>query len=204
MTVEGDMVRGSARMGTVLGLVTVILGILAMMAPMISGLAVTVVIAVVLVAAGIAKTWYAFSADTFWQGTGQFLFGGLTALAGVVIFARPLLGLASITMVLVVYFLVDGIVGVVYGFRAKPLKGWGWMVFSGLAAIVLSILVWREWPVSGMWAIGILVGARLVMSGWAMIMLGGIGEVVADEAEYVARQANETNGGIDEQRPSSV
>jgi uncharacterized membrane protein HdeD (DUF308 family) len=175
-------------MGTVLGMTIVILGILAMMAPMISGLAVTVVVAALLLAAGVAMSIYAFSAGSFWRGLLQFLFGGITALAGVVLFARPLLGLASITMVLAVYFLVDGIAAIVLGFRAKPIKGWGWMVFSGIAAIVLSVLIWREWPASGQWAVGILVGVRLVMSGWAMMMLGGLGEAAADVVDEAAGQ----------------
>ncbi len=191
MTAAGEMIRGSSRTGTVLGMTTVILGILAMMAPMISGLAVTVVVAALLVAAGVAMTVYAFSAGTFWQGLFQFLFGGLTALAGVVVFARPLMGLASITMVLAVYFMVDGIATVVLGFRAKPTKGWGWVVFSGIAAVVLSVLIWRDWPVSGQWAIGILVGVRLVMSGWVMIMLGGIGEAAARSPQRPAESVHQ-------------
>ncbi len=109
MTTPEAIIKGSSRMGTVLGLTTVILGILAMAAPMIAGLTVAVVVAAMLLAAGVAMTAYAFSAGTFWRGLFQFLFGGLTALAGVVLLFRPLLGLASITMVLVVYFMVDGI-----------------------------------------------------------------------------------------------
>ncbi len=118
MTAEGDIIRDSSRLGTVLGLTTVIIGILAMTAPMIPGLAVTVVIGALLLAAGVAKSVYAFSAGSFWKGLFQFLFGGVTALAGVVILGRPLLGLATITMVLVVYFLVDGITAILLGFRA--------------------------------------------------------------------------------------
>ena len=191
MTAAAETIRSSSRMGTVLGLTTFILGILAMVTPMISGLAVTVVVAALLLAAGVAMAAYAFSAGSFWQGLFQFLFGGLTALAGVVIFARPLLGLASITMVLVVYFLVDGITAILLGFRAKPTKGWGWLVFSGTAAIVVSVLMWRDWPVSGRWAIGVLVGIRLAMSGWAMMMLDGIGEAAADSfvAQHAQREA---------------
>ncbi len=188
MTAEGDIIRASSRMATVLGLTTVILGVLAMMAPAISGLAVTVVIGALLLAAGVAGTWYAFSAGTFWRGLFQFLFGGLTALAGVAVFAQPVLGLVTITMVLVVYFLVDGFSAIVLGFRARPIKGWGWMVFGGVAAIVFSVLIWREWPFSGQWAIGILVGVRLVMLGWTMIVLGGVGEAVADSPQRPAEQ----------------
>ena len=188
MTAVGGMIRGSSRSGTVWGLTIVILGILAMVAPMISGLSVTIVVAALLLAAGMAMLVYALTAGSFWAGVGQFLFGGLTAFAGVVIFARPVVGLASITMVLVVYFLVDGISAIWLGFKAKPIKGWGWTVFSGITAIVLSILIWRDWPASGQWAIGILVGVRLVMSGWAMMMLGGIGEAAADVVDEVAGQ----------------
>ena len=55
------------------------------------------------------------------------------------------------------------------------------MVFGGIAAIVLSVLIWREWRVSGAWAIGILVGVRLLTSGRTMMMLGSLGEMAADE-----------------------
>ena len=191
MTTPEAIIKGSSRMGTVLGLTTVILGILAMAAPMIAGLTVTVVVAAMLLAAGVAMTAYAFSAGTFWRGLFQFLFGGLTALAGVVLLFRPLLGLASITMVLVVYFMVDGVSTVILGFRAKPTKGWGWMIFSGVAAVVLSVLIWREWPFSGQWAIGILVGVRLVMSGWVMIALGGIGEAIASSPQRPAQSVHQ-------------
>ena len=84
MTAEADVVRGTSRLGTILGLTTVIIGILAMTTPVIPGLAVTVVIGALLVAAGVAKSAYAFSAGSFWKGLFQFLFGGITALAGVV------------------------------------------------------------------------------------------------------------------------
>ena len=191
MTTAEAILKGSSRKGTVLGLTTVILGILAMMVPMISGLTVTVAVAALVLAAGVAMTAYAFSAGTFWQGLFQFLFGGLTALAGAVLLTRPLLGLASITMVLVVYFLIDGLTTIVLGFRAKPTNGWGWMVLSGIACVVLSVLIWRDWPFSGQWAIGILVGVRLVMSGWVMIMLGGIGEVVASSPQRAAEQVHQ-------------
>lgn len=191
MTTPEAIIKGSSRMGTVLGLTTVILGILAMAAPMIAGLTVTVVVAAMLLAAGVAMTAYAFSAGTFWRGLFQFLFGGLTALAGVVLLFRPLLGLASITMVLVVYFMVDGVSTVILGFRTKPTKGWGWMVFSGIAAVVFSVLIWREWPFSGAWAIGILVGVRLVMAGWVMIALGGIGEAIASSPQRPAQSVHQ-------------
>ena len=180
MTAAGDMIKASSRMGTMMGIATMIMGFLAIAVPMFTGVAITVVIAVLLLAAGIAMTVYAFSAETFGRGLFQFLFGGITALAGVAIFARPLIGLASITVVLTVYFFVDGIMAVVAGFQAKPMKGWGWVVFSGVAAIVLGVLIWKQWPGSAQWVVGLLVGIRLITAGWSMMMLGGMTEAAVD------------------------
>ena len=50
-------------------------------------------------------------------------------------------------------------------------------------AVVLGIMIWRQWPFSGQWAIGILVGVRLVMAGWSLIALGAVGEGLADEVD---------------------
>ena len=94
---------------------------------------------------------------------------------------KPLFdGMASITMVLAVYLFVDGIMAVVAGFQAKPMKGWGWVVFSGVAAIVLGVLIWKEWPGSAQWVVGLLVGIRLITAGWSMMMLGGMTEAAVD------------------------
>ena len=54
---------------------------------------------------------------------------------------------------------------------------------SGLASLVLGIMIIRQWPVSGAWAVGMLVGIRLIFSGWSMIALGGIGAAAADDIE---------------------
>ena len=86
-------VRDTSRIGTVLGIATIVCGILAMAMPMVSGLAVAGVVAVLLIAAGIARTLFAFKAPSFGKGLLVFLFGGISILCGVVMLARPLLGL---------------------------------------------------------------------------------------------------------------
>jgi len=80
--------------------------------------------------------------------------------------------LASLSIVLAVYFLLDGISEIVAAFSVKPAEGWGFMVFGGALSILLSALIWSQWPLSGAWAIGVLVGVRLVFAGTAMIALG--------------------------------
>ena len=181
MTEQAPILRAASQAGTLWGFATVILGVLAIMAPMLSGIAVSLMVAILLMAAGIARTTFAFKAESFGKGVLVFFFGGFTILCGLVMLARPLLGLASITLVLVSYFLVDGVMEIVASFKLKPQKGWGWMLVGGLATLVLAFMIGSEWPFSGAWAIGVLVGVRLLFAGWSMIALGSVGEAIADE-----------------------
>jgi len=178
--------RQSPGAGTVLGIATIIFGILAMFAPMLSGLMVTAIVGVLLVAGGIARTIHAFKEETFGKGVLVFLLGGLSIVFGGIIMARPLLGLASLTMVLVVFFLMDGIVEIVAAFKIRGLPGWFWMLIGGMASIVLAYMIWREWPFSGQWAIGMLVGIRLIFAGWSIIALAKVGELVARGVQELA------------------
>lgn len=178
-----DAVRMTARGGFVWGVLTLILGILAIAAPLFSGLTVATFLALVLVAAGIAQTLFAFKAGSFGEGFFTFMFGLFTLLAGAAMLARPLVGLASITIVLAVYFFVDGVFGAINSFRLRPVAGWGWMLFSGIVSVILGIMILNDWPASGAWLVGTLVGVRLIFAGWSMIALGGVGEAVADEVD---------------------
>jgi uncharacterized membrane protein HdeD (DUF308 family) len=182
-----DAMRAPSRIGTVLGIATIVFGILAMMMPMLSGITVAAIVAVLLIAGGIARTAFAFKAGSFGKGLLMFLFGGLSVLVGAIMLARPLLGLKSLTMVLVAYFIVDGIFEIMAGFKLKGVRGWFWFVIGGIASLVLALLIWRQWPASGQWAIGLLIGIRLIFAGWEMVAVGAVGEAVVDEIESQAR-----------------
>ena len=183
MSEVSDVARASSRTATVMGTAVIILGLLAIFAPTISGIAVGTIVAILLLAAGIAGTLFAFQSKSFGEGLLQFLWAGFTAVCGAVMLARPLFGLASLTMVVGIYFIVQGLARVLAGFQLKPVAGWGWLIFDGLTAFLLAFMILREWPLSGEWAIGVLVGAHLLLQGWSLIMLGGVGAVAADELE---------------------
>ena len=171
---------------TFFGIAVLILGILAICAPLAAGTAVSTMVAILLVAAGIVRMLWAFKAGSFGKGVLAFLLGGLTLGVGLVVLARPLVMLASLALILGVYFLLDGIFDIVAAFSIKPAKGWGWMVFGGATSILLSALIWAQWPLSGAWAVGILVGVRLVFAGTAMIAIGSalgtVREAIAAES----------------------
>jgi uncharacterized membrane protein HdeD (DUF308 family) len=165
-----------------LGVVTAIAGILALIWPWISGLAVTVVVGVALVIGGVARLVAAFSAGSFGRGTLAFIGGGLTLVTGVILVARPGFGLSALTLMLGAYLLVDGIFGAVLAFQVRPEKGWGRMLFSAIMAFLLGILLLAEWPLSGLWAIGTLVGINLIMACFSMISTGSVARKMEDGA----------------------
>jgi uncharacterized membrane protein HdeD (DUF308 family) len=154
------------------GIIVIILGMIAIASPDVVALSVNVMIALLLIIAGVTKTLFAFKAGSFGKGALQFLFGGLTVIYGIAFIAFPMFGLASLTLLLISYFLFDGGFTIVAAFRMKPMKGWGFMLINGIATILLGIIIANNWPESGELAIGLLVGIRLLMSGFAMLMLG--------------------------------
>lgn len=181
MNDTSQTVKNVSTAGMIWGILTIILGIIAIGSPMISGIAVTMLVAITLIIAGIAKTIYAFHAGSFGQGVMRLLFGGLTIVAGVIMMAQPGMALATLTMVLGIYFLVDGLFTLIAGMQRKPQAGWGWVVFNGLVTLALAWMIISDWPVSGVWAIGILVGVRLLFSGMTMLTLGSAGRQVAGQ-----------------------
>ena len=150
------------------GWVTLIMGILAVASPMVSGTAVVIMVAIALIVAGIARAIAGFQGEGFWS----VLFGVLYVVGGLVIIGRPFLGLASLTMILIVYFMANGIGEIIVGFQARPNPGWGFVLFSGVISVILACMVWNQWPLSGAWAIGILVGIQLIFAGLTMITVG--------------------------------
>jgi len=189
MSELSDIARAPSRVGTGWGFAVMLLGMLAIMAPFVSGVAVTTMVALLITAAGLAMTVYAFKAGSFGKGLLKLLFGGITILCGVVMFSAPVLSMFTLTGILLVYFFVDGIFSIVAGIRGKGAPGWGWMIVSGIASIVLAVILWRQWPVSGQYAIGLLVGIRFIFTGWSIAMLGMLGDATVDVVEAAVEEA---------------
>ena len=181
--VLSNALKENAGVTVAAGVALAIMGLLSIMAPLFTGAAVTILVGILMLAAGITRGVFAFRAQTFGKGALMFLLGGIVALGGLLLLARPLIGLASLTMVLAAFFFADGIIEAIYAFQLRPVKGWGWMLLSGISSGLLGFFIVYEWPVSGAWAIGVLVGVRLLFSGWSVIALGSLSRSVIDEVE---------------------
>ena len=162
-----------------LGVLTVIAGVLAIASPAIGGMSIAVLIGFAMVFAGVARSVGAFYAGSFGQGTLAFIGGMITFVAGLALTGRPGIGLTTLTLMLGVLLVVDGISNAILAFKVRPEKGWGSMLFSAVMGVLLGFLLLREWPLSGTWAIGTLVGVNLVFSGFSMISVGSAARSVA-------------------------
>jgi uncharacterized membrane protein HdeD (DUF308 family) len=83
---------------------------------------------------------------------------------------NPGFGAVSLTLLLAAFFLVGGIFRLVTAAAMRP-PSWGWLAASGIVTLLLGILIWSEWPVSGLWVIGLFIGIDMVFSGTWLIML---------------------------------
>ncbi len=153
--------------GTGIGLV--ILGVLALLAPLLTGVTTALLAGVLILIAGLAQLALATQAKSWGAGLVTAIGGILALICGGVMIAHPLLGLDFLTLLLVGFFLVDGISRVVCAFQLRPTRGWGWLLFGGVVSLLLGVLIWRQWPLSGAWAIGTLLGIEMLFVGTWLI-----------------------------------
>ena len=178
-----DGIKTNARVAVIVGIIMLVCGFLAIGSPLAAGLSVTIIVGVVLIVGGIAQCFLAFQAGAFGKGLLILIIGVLTVVAGFYLLNQPVAGLASITIFLAAYFFITGIVELVGAFQIRPAEGWGLMLFNGIVTLLLGIMIWRQFPLSGAWAVGILFGVKLILSGWSLIFIGrGVRDVAKDAA----------------------
>ncbi|WP_237060609.1 HdeD family acid-resistance protein [Microbulbifer sediminum] len=171
-TEPGDSRQG--RSMTLLGILTVILGILAILAPSVTGFSIALLIGALVLVGGVFRLVWAFRAGSLGKGLIGVALGALTILAGVILLANPIILSGSLTILLAIYFLVDGVVELVAGFSAGGAGNRGWLIIGGAVSILLGILLWSQFPFSGVWALGILFGIKLFFIGMIMITGGRV------------------------------
>lgn len=154
------------------GIVLILLGMLAILAPLVAGIAVDTLVGVLFFLGGVAEIVYALRAHTWGGGLLSFASGGLSIACGLLMLLLPLVGLSFLTLLLAAYFFADGISRIVLALQARTLPGWQWMLVNGAVTLALAALILADWPLSGIWAIGVLVGINILLTGWALIASG--------------------------------
>jgi len=162
-----------------LGGLTILLGLLALMTPMLTGYSIILLIGGLVVVAGGLRMWWAFGAGSLGQGLLVFALGGLTLICGLALLANPLFASGLVTLLMTLYFIADGAAEVAAGLGRRPESGWGWLLFGGVISIALGIMLWRQAPLAGAWALGLFFGIKLIFAGIMMLTLGSAVKAVA-------------------------
>jgi len=156
------------------GIVLLILGALAIVVPPLATLGVTIFLGWILLisgAVGLAMTFMARGAPGFWW---SLVSGILGVVAGLVLLLFPVSGAVSLTLVLIAFFIVEGVASIMYAIEHKrQLSGrWGWMLASGVVDLILAAIILAGLPGTALWALGVLVGINMVFGGTSLIGLG--------------------------------
>jgi uncharacterized membrane protein HdeD (DUF308 family) len=153
-----------------LGIVMIIAGLLAISWPLISGIAISGVVAWLLILVGVAHLLFAWHIRGAGAVLWEVLLGALYIGVAVYMLMHPLSALVALTLVLAAYLLIEGILELVLAFHLRPGQGWGWLLFDGIVTLVLALFIWRSWPSSTEWVIGTLVGISMLFSGITRVM----------------------------------
>jgi uncharacterized membrane protein HdeD (DUF308 family) len=146
----------------------IIAGILALAYPAVSSVAVVFFLGWLLIFAGILQGISLIGTrhvPHFWL---QLISVVLFVIVGVIFLRHPGESLLTLTLLLIVLFMVEGISKVIFALTIRPLPNWGWVLASGIIAILLAFFLWASIPVTAVWLIGVLLGIELISEGVAL------------------------------------
>ena len=146
----------------------ILAGILALVYPLVSSLTVVVLLGCVLIASGILQGISLIDAGDlphFWL---QLVSVVLSVLIGVLLILHRGAGLLVLTLLLLVYLMVEGIAKVSFSLAIRPFPNWGWVLASGILTILVAFYLWASFPVTAVWLLGVLLGVQLICEGAAL------------------------------------
>lgn len=176
MLIFGDFDRAGlrSRRGWVIGIgvCLALLGGVAISMPLVASLAIESLIGWLMVSAGSIMAISGYRERQ--QGRGGFgdlLGAALTLVTGLILLVKPMSGVITLTMILSLYFAMEGIFKVIVAVKLKGLDGWLWLLLSGLLAMLLAGLIWHD-LFAAAWGVGLLVGINLLFTGSTFVALG--------------------------------
>lgn len=168
------------------GVIITILGILAVVWPQISTTAVDVYVGVLFLLAGATGFGLMLFAPTVSSFLWSLLTAALSLLVGILLLWHPVEGVVSLTLLLIAFFIVEGIFQIAGSINYREVfpESWGWLLVSGIIDLILAALLITGWPGTARWALGLIVGINLISSGVAII-------IVAFQARSVIKTAQQ-------------
>lgn len=157
------------------GVLAIVIGCIAILVPAVASVGTAIFIGWILLVAGAFMVAAAFSAHSIGTVVLRLLWAVVTVVVGVWLIVEPHNGTLTLTLVLGIYFLFMGLTRIAVAFTARGQQGAGLVGLSGVAGLLIGILVLAEFPSSADWAIGLLVGIDLIFAGWTLTSVAIVG-----------------------------
>ena len=170
-TTTAGPIREATGWSMVWGILMFICGILAIAMPLASSISIVIVLGWLILVMALWHLVFAFQSRGTRAVLWQVLLALLYGVIGFYMLAKPLLGILSLTLVLAIFLLIEGVLEIIFYFQARDLRNAGWILFDGIVTLLLGILIYAHWPSSSVWVIGTLVGVSLIFSGLSRFML---------------------------------
>jgi len=151
------------------GIFFIILGTIAIIVPHIFTLAIALFLGWLLLIAGIIQIIRALSMINMPGFNLWFFIGLLQAVIGYFLVTEPSEGAMTLTMLLTVFFALEGIAKISLAFMMRPLARWNWVLFGGATSLLLAIIILMGWPGTALWVLGLLVGINMIFLGWTLL-----------------------------------
>ena len=154
-----------------LGILFVILGCIGL--GMVVGLTIASVLflGVLLIVAGVSQIIDVFKSSQ-WKGVfWHALIAVLYIIGGGIVIYDPILASTFITVLIAWVLIIIGVTRLIMASVLREAAGWGWLVFAGIMAIILGILILMQWPYSGLWVLGLFIAIELIVNGWTYIFI---------------------------------
>ena len=124
-----------------------------------------------MIIAGVAELFHAFSKGRGWSGFFIDLLGGvLYVVVGFMILGNPEATAVTLTLLIAMFLIFDGLFRIASAVSVRN-PNWGWVLLHGVITLALGNMIWRQWPLSGLWVIGLFIGIQMILNGWSLVML---------------------------------
>jgi len=154
----------------VLGIAYVILGWVAIGYPMAATIAIEILLGYILLVGGAISVVGSFFSGN-WKNLILILLSGILYIfVGFLLVTNMKEGVITLTLLLAAFLLVEGIFKIIQAFQIQTAQNWIWILISGIASVILAIMIWAEFPQSSAFVIGLLVGIYFLINGFSMIM----------------------------------
>ncbi len=153
------------------GVFFIFLGLCAIVVPQLFTVATVLFLGWILLFGGIVHVGRAFMISNM-PGFGWWLFMGvLQVFIGYLFITQPVAGALTLTMLMTVFFALEGVAKISLALMMRPLANWGFILFSGITALIFALIIWLSWSEAAHWLLGLFLGINMVFLGWSLVKI---------------------------------